>query len=168
MFSRKLTGIACALGLALACLGNGPAHSQQPSANAVALAKQVIEIKGGMKAFDPLVPGVVEQAKNLFLQTNTNLGKELNEVAAQLRAEFGARLGELNDEIAKAYAQRFSEQEMKDTLAFYRSPLGKKLLQEEPAFFEQSMSLAQNWANKLSEEVISRMRAEMKKKGHNL
>jgi hypothetical protein len=66
------------------------------------------------------------------------------------------------------YAQRFTEQEIKDTLAFYKSPLGKKLLAEEPAFFDQSMAHAQDWANKLSEQVIARMRAEMKKKGHDL
>ena len=30
------------------------------------------------------------------------------------------------------------------------------------------MSFAQTWANKLSDEVIAKMRAEMKKKGHDL
>ena len=30
------------------------------------------------------------------------------------------------------------------------------------------MSDAQDWANKLSEEVVGKMRAEMKKKGHDL
>lgn len=168
MLYRKLVGFVCAVGLVVAGLGLGPARAQQPSAGAIALSKEVMEIKGAAKMFDPLVPGVVEQAKNLFLQTNPNLGKELNEVAATLRTEFGARRGELNEQLARSYAQRFTEQELKDTLAFYRSPLGKKLLMEEPAFVDQTMSLAQNWANKLSEEVIGRMRTEMRKKGHNL
>jgi hypothetical protein len=30
------------------------------------------------------------------------------------------------------------------------------------------MTSAQNWANKLSEDVIGRFRAEMKRKGHDL
>ena len=30
------------------------------------------------------------------------------------------------------------------------------------------MKFAQNWANKLSDEVIAKMREEMKKRGHNL
>ena len=168
MVFRKLAGFACAIGLVLMCFGLVFAHAQQSTAGAIALSREVMDIKGAAKIFDPLVPGVVEQAKNLFLQTNPNLSKDLNEVAATLRAEFGARRGELNEELARAYALRFTEQELKDTLAFYRSPLGKKLLMEEPAFVDQTMSLAQNWANKLSEEVIVRMRAEMKKKGHTL
>lgn len=168
MFLRQLVGIACAFGFAMAGMGVDPVRAQQPSEAAVALSMQVIETKGVTKVFDPLVPGVVEQAKNLFLQTNPNLNKELNEVAAQLRTEFGARRSELNKELARVYAQRFSEQELKDALAFYRSPLGKKLLLEEAGFVEQTLSLAQSWANKMSEQVIDRMRAEMKKKGHNL
>ncbi len=46
--------------------------------------------------------------------------------------------------------------------------LGKKLAQEEPTFVEASLSRAQDWANRLSEDVMGKMRAEMKKKGHNL
>ena len=30
------------------------------------------------------------------------------------------------------------------------------------------MNLRRNWANKLSEEVIGKMRDEMKKRGHNM
>ena len=57
---------------------------------------------------------------------------------------------------------------MKDTLAFFKSPLGKKLLLEEPRFVEASLGRAQEWANKLSEEMLGKIRAEMKKKGHNI
>ncbi len=47
-------------------------------------------------------------------------------------------------------------------------PLGKKLLTEEPAFVERTMTFAQEWAIKLNEEVLQRFRAEMKKRGHSL
>jgi hypothetical protein len=30
------------------------------------------------------------------------------------------------------------------------------------------MKNAQNWANKLSEEIMGKMRAEMKKRGHDI
>ena len=53
-------------------------------------------------------------------------------------------------------------------LAFYKSPLGKKMLDEQPKVVDASMTFAQNWANKLSDEVIAKMRAEMKKRGHAL
>ena len=104
----------------------------------------------------------------MFLQTNPMLGKDLNEVAAKLRTEYAARSAEVLTDIAKLYASRFTEQELKDALAFYKSPLGKKMLVEEPAILDQTMKNAQNWANRLSDEIIGKMRAEMRKRGHDI
>jgi hypothetical protein len=96
------------------------------------------------------------------------LGKDLNEVAAKLRADLAPRGAEVLTETARLYATRFTEQELKDALAFYKSPLGRKLLTEEPVLADQSMRSAASWADKLSEEVISKMRAEMRKRGHEI
>jgi hypothetical protein len=70
--------------------------------------------------------------------------------------------------VALLYAQQFNEQELKEILAFYASPVGKKMLTQQPQIVDGSMKFAQNWANKLSEEVIAKMRVELKKRGHNL
>jgi hypothetical protein len=169
MVFRVLARSLCVTVLTFACLAFvGGARSQQPSATAIATAKELIEIKGALNIFDALVPGVIEQTKNLFLQTNPTLSKDLNEVAAQLRAELAPRRAELTEQVALLYAQRFTEQELKSTLLFYKSPLGKKLAAEEAGFVDQSLRFAQDWANKLSEEVVGKMRVEMKKKGHDL
>jgi hypothetical protein len=96
------------------------------------------------------------------------LQKDLNDTAAKLRTDLQPRSAELMNQVATLYASRFTEQELKDVVAFYKTPLGKKMTEEEPRVIDQSMSLAQNWGNKLSEEVIGLMRAEMKKKGKDL
>ena len=96
------------------------------------------------------------------------LGKDLNEVAASLRTEYVPRGAELLNEAASIYASRFTEQELKDALTFYKSPLGRKLLTEEANALDQSLKNAQVWADKLSEEVIARIRSEMKKRGHEI
>ena len=68
----------------------------------------------------------------------------------------------------QAYATHFTEPELKDILAFYKSPAGKKLLDEQPKIVDASMKFAQDWANKLSDEVVAKMREELKKRGHAL
>ena len=161
------TPIKLALGLALA-LCVGAADAQQPSPSAITTAKELITVKGAVALYDPLVPGVIEQAKSVFLQANPTLGKDLNEVALNLRAEYAPRRTEILDDVAKLYAARFTEQELKDALAFYKSPLGKKLLAEEPNVLDQSMKNAQAWADRLSQEVIGKIRTEMKKRGHEI
>ena len=167
MFAHSAAGAARAAFLALV-LSAGAAAAQQPSADAVATAKELITVKGAVAIYEPLIPGVVEQAKNIFLRTNPLLGKDLNEVAAKLRADLASRSAELVTDAAKLYAARFTEKELKDALAFYKSPLGRKLLAEEPKVLDQSMQNAQTWADRISQEVMGKMRAEMKKRGHDI
>ena len=159
---------ACAGLLALVLAALSPAQAQQPTANALALAKEIIIVKGGNAIYDPVVPGVVEQARTLFLQANPLLGKDLNEVAAKLQAELTPRTAELLNDGARLYASRFTEQELKDVLAFYKSALGKKVITEEPAILDRSVSNIEAWAAKVADEVMAKFRAEMKKKGHDL
>jgi hypothetical protein len=167
--SMLRASVLCAsiLGLALGA-SIGTAVAQQPSATAMLTAKELITVKGATTLYEPLVPGVIEQAKSVFLQSNPTLGKELNEVALKLRAEYAARSAEVVNEVARLYAVRFTEQELKDVLAFYKSPLGRKMMTEEPAILEQSMKNAQAWADRLSEEIFNKIRAEMRKRGHDI
>ncbi len=156
-----------ALGLTL-IVGIAAAAAQQPSATAVATAKEVITAKGADGLYRPLVSGVIERTKIVLLQTNPMLSKDLNEVAAKLHADYATRSAELMTEVAKIYASRFTEQELKDALTFYKSPLGRKLVTEEPNILDQSMRTAQTWAEALSQEIIAKIRAEMKKRGHDI
>ena len=169
MFGYTTAGAACMalLGLGLV-LSTSMAGAQQPSATTMAAAKELVTVKGLKTLYDPLVTGVIEKAKGMLLQTNPMLGKDLNEVAAKLRADLAPRGAEVVTETARLYALRFTEQELKDTLAFYKSPLGRKMMAEEPAILDQTMRNTQTWANRLSEEVIGKMRAEMKKRGHDI
>jgi hypothetical protein len=153
--------------LSAALAASVPAYAQQPSAAALASAKEFVNLTGATQIFSPLVAGVVEQSKMLFLQQNPGLAKDLNEISAKLKAELNPRLEELNVEMARIYATRFTETELKEILAFYGSPTGKKILIEQPVAAEQSLKFAQDWSIKLSDEVVAKMRDELKKRGHN-
>jgi hypothetical protein len=157
---------AAMLGAALAASGPA-AYAQQPSAAAIASAKEFVALTGATQIFSPLVAGVVEQSKMLYLQQNPGLSKDLNEISAKLKAELNPRLEELNVEMARIYATRFTETELKEILAFYGSPTGKKMLIEQPQAAELSLKFAQDWSIKLSDEVVGKMRDELKKRGHN-
>ena len=163
----KNTARWAALGLALA-IHSPLANAQQPSPAAMASAKELISVTGATTLFSPLIAGVVEQAKVLYLQQNPGLSKDLNEIAAQMRTDLQSRFTELTDEVARLYAANFTEQELKDILAFYKTTAGKKLLEAQPKIIDSSMKFAQDWANTLSDKVIAKMREELKKRGHAL
>jgi hypothetical protein len=145
-----------------------PVSNPTPNAGSIALAKELLALKGGAQMFDGMVIGVIESAKNSFLPSNPTLNKPLTEVSTQLRQEFEPKMTELFNEVSKAYARHFTEQELKELLAFYRTTLGKKVLSTESLAVEDGFKRAQDWTNEFSDAVLSRMRAEMKKRGYDL
>jgi hypothetical protein len=141
------------------------AHAQQASPASVALARQILELKGGLGMFDPLVDNIINGNKGTFLQMDPTAQRDLDVIAAGLSKEFAPKREEMRTEIARIYASQFTEQELKDALAFYRSPLGKKLIEAEPKAGEQTMQAMEKSAAAFVEKVQQRMREELRKKG---
>jgi uncharacterized protein len=175
MIARFFTYRAMAALVALALIGIAqPVTAQtqtpgpEPSLASVLIAKQIVEIKGVRQMFEPLVHGVIQKVKEQFLQTNIMWAKDINEIAAKMQTDFEPRGGELVDATARIYASHFTEEELKGILTFYQSPLGKKMVVEEPKALDEAMINAGEWGDTLAEEVIAKMRAEMKKRGHDL
>ncbi len=164
-FTRAIRRPVWAAALALSLMSPASFAADPPN---VALAKQMLEVTQATTVFTSLIPGVVEQARLSYMQLNPALGKDLNEIAPKIRADLQPRFSELVDDLAKIYADAFTQQEMKDIIAFYQTPAGKKLLDQQPKLVDASMNFAGNWANKLSEDVMNKMREELIQRGHKM
>jgi hypothetical protein len=180
VFSRILSAAAVALGLALTGV---PAGAQQAapkqgapaavplkpaSPAAIAAAKEILTMKNASAMYANAVPNLVEQTKNTLLQSNLNYQKDLNEVAVVVAKNLAGREKEIGEGMAQVYANEFTEQELKDLVAFYKSPLGQKLLASEPRAIQFSMSYMNQWAQVFAETVNGQFRAEMKKRGKEI
>ncbi len=169
---RMLPTAALALGLALTGV---PAWAQQQTAPlkpatpaAIAAAKEILAMKNASAMYASAVPNIVEQTKNALLQNNLNYQKDLNEVAVIVAKALAGREKEIGDGMAQVYANEFTEQELKDLVTFYKSPLGQKLLTNEPRAIQFSMSYMNQWAQVFAETVNAQFRAEMRKRGKEI
>lgn len=151
--------------IALAAVSQ-PAAAQTGQSDSFQLARDVVVASGATRAFEGVVPSILQQSLGVFVQQNPDLQKELTESIKSIAPEFEKRVSEIIDIVARVYASRFSEGELKDILAFYRSDSGKKLVTLLPNVLEESFAKTQEWGGKISEEIVLRLRAEMKKKGH--
>ena len=178
LVSRILSAAGLALGLAVT---GAPATAQQKqpaapqaaplqqaSPGALAAAKEILAMKNAAAMYANAVPNVVEQTKNALIQQNLNYQKDLNEVAVIVAKSLAGREKEIGDGMANIYANEFSEQELKDLVTFYKSPLGAKLLSTEPRAIQFSMSYMNQWALQFANQVNVQFRAEMKKRGKEI
>ena len=172
---KRLYRILSAAGLAMGlALGAVPAGAQQPpplkegSPAAMAAAKEILAMKHASGMYQAAVPNIVERTKVALEQSNLNYQKDLNEVAVVISKELAGRQNEIGEGMAKIYANQFTEQELKDLVTFYKSPLGQKLLTSEPRAIELSMSYMKAWAENFAEIVNAQFRAEMHKRGKDI
>jgi uncharacterized protein len=150
---------------AMSLLSGVASTQQQPSAGALAAARQLLELKGAFSVYDGAVPGTVENIKLQLLQANISYQKDLNEVAAKLRQDMQGRDAEIGNEMVRQYATDFTEQELKDLLAFYKTPLGKKVLAQEPKTIAASLQFMRDWGARFADEVDGKFHVEMKNRG---
>jgi uncharacterized protein len=170
---RILPAAGVALGLVLGAIG-GPAFAQQqqdilkPTPSAVAAAKEFLAVKNARVMYADAVVGVVERTKAALMQTNINYQKDLNEVAVIIAKNFAGRENEIGEAMAQIYARLFTEQELKDLTAFYKSPLGQKLLTTEPRAFQASVAFMKDWSSEFGGVINEQFRAEMHKRGKDI
>ncbi len=167
MTSHRFAGLLGAIA-AVWLIQSVPVRAQEPSAAAAALGREVVELKGGIGMFDTIIDGVIEHHKRLLLQVNPNVDTDLNTIVTQLRAQYAVRRPEIHAEIGRAYAVQFTEAELRQIVAFYKTPLGKKLIDAEPKAIDEATKRVDVWATKFADEVMAKMRDELKKKGHTL
>ena len=173
---KSLSGMFLAAGLAVGlALASVPASAQQPapakppaSPVAIAAAKEILTMKNASAMYAQAVPSVVEQTKTSLLQSNLNYQKDLNEVAVIVAQSLAGREKEIGEGMAKVYADAFTEQELKDLVTFYKSPLGQKLLTAEPEAIQASIAFMRQWGQAFSQTVTAQFRAEMHKRGKDI
>jgi hypothetical protein len=179
---KRFSGILLATGLALTGLALGlafsglPASAQQPAAPAAAplkpvspsalqAARDLLAVKNVSQVYAGAVPNIVQRTKEQLLANNLSYQKDLNEVAVTVAQSMTGREKEIGEQMAKIYANDFTEQELKDLTTFYKSALGQKLLAQEPKSIQSSMTFMGQWAQAFQETVVSQFRDEMKKRG---
>ncbi len=167
--ARRLGFAALAVILsATGALAQAAAPAPAPTAAQMQVARQLVDVNGEAKSFDGVIPNLVDGAALGFLQTNPDLAKQLRDSALLVKPEFEKRKGEIVDILAAAYASRFTEQELKDAVAFYSSPVGKKLVADRGQIVQQAVVNIQAWGAKVNAEALERIRQEMKKLGYDL
>jgi len=103
----------------------------------------------------------------MFLQMNAQMaammGKQLPCVPASYWNGFidEQATRELNEKLVPIYQRHFTEQDVRGLLKFYHSPLGKKLLLEQPSIMAEVMQMGRQWG----EQRTQAMMAELQKNG---
>lgn len=85
-----------------------------------------------------------------------------------VQQKMGARISELEDAVAVVYASNFSAAELRDLIAFYKTPTGQKLLEKTPSIAQQTPAAGQKFGQSAGAEAQKEMTDQLRNKGHAL
>lgn len=135
--------VLCA-SVALAC-ASGQVLAATASHNAA--AEKFLALANADKLGTPVYMQVQQMFAQRFAQTKAPATKQpvLESYQAKANAALDNAIGwnKLKPKMVDLYTQTFTEQELKDLVKFYESPLGKKVLREMPKVTQQSAQLTQ-------------------------
>lgn len=136
----------------------------EPSAQAVALGRELVVAAGVSRTFDGIIPQLMIELQQSILQVRPNIVKEVDEILIQLKPEFEPQRVEMLATAAKIYARTLSEADMKDALAYFKSAAGQRYVAAQPVMLDQLFNEMQTESQKISEKLLARVREELKKR----
>ncbi len=146
----------------------GTAPPAEPTPAAVALAREVIVASGISRSFDIVVPQFLDQIGTNLTRTRPDLIRDLNTVMEQIKPEFDKQTQDLIGTSARLYAQRLTEKQLKDIVDFFKSPSGAAYVTTQPLVMTDLFAQMQQFQQRIAPEMMTRVRTEMKKRGHEL
>jgi hypothetical protein len=144
------------------------AHAQAPDPGRLAAAKEMMEASRVDHQFAQVIPLLLDRLKESFSRVAPERREIIENVFEQMQSKFVSRRSELLDEIAVLYAQRLEAAEMRAVAEFYRSPVGSKLIDVQPAIMQESILAGQRWGARIGQEIEEEARRELKRRGVDL
>jgi hypothetical protein len=150
--------------LALTIPGS-PVRADEPTPAAMDTANKIIVDLGLKPSLDVIVPVLFGEFEKNVLATRPELKDSLHATLVSLVPEFSKGEAPVLADVAHVMATRMTEAELKEVLTFYETPTGKKFIQSESAFVSELQSSGAKWRQQISQQLVPRVREELKKKG---
>lgn len=164
----RLSFARIAAPLVLALLLIVPVRAQSPDADSEAAAKELVSVIKVSDQFKTLLPLIFKQLKPAIVQNRADVERDYDALVPILQDRMMARISELEGSIVTVYASNFSAAELRDLIAFYKTPTGQKLLAKTPVIAQQTMAAGRKFGEVAGVEAQHEMVDELRKKGHSI
>jgi uncharacterized protein len=162
--SRIFLGVAAALIMAATFMA-APGRADDITPSRMAAALEAVRSAKASKDYDNVLPILSERVQDSIIRLRPDLYKQISDVVRQEALKLVNRRADLDNDIARVWANAFTEDELKAITAFYKSPAGLKLADLGPQVVANSLQAVKGWSDKVGQELMQNSREELKKQG---
>lgn len=155
--------VIAALATVAVLVGVSLASAQEISDSHLKAARAAITSIKATDSMDSILPQANQMLKVELIQKNPNLEEDIVRIVDEETLAIAPRRGDLEKEVAIAFAKAFTEQELTEIANFHNSPTGKKFLSDSPIVGREVSKAVDIWqlgiARDLSQAVGKKLAA---------
>jgi hypothetical protein len=142
--------------------------AQAPSPDAMTAARSLVTTMKLSDQYKALLPAILLTLRPTLTQDRPEIEHDYDAMMPAIADAFAPYYKAMVDSIATIYASNFTAGEMSEIEAFYRQPVGQKLLEKSPALALQSSQVGQDASRKAADDLRARLAEALRQKGHKL
>ena len=151
----------------LLCLTLG-ASAQAPSPDAMSAARSLMTTMKLGDQYKALLPVILLNLKPTLVQDRPEIERDYDAMTAMIADTYTPFYNEMLEDAATLYASNFTIDEIHQIDAFYRLPVGQKLLERSQGLAQQATQIGQDVGQKAAEALRLRLTEALRQKGHKL
>jgi hypothetical protein len=144
------------------------AAAQTPSPEAMTAARSLVNTMKVADQYKAMLPATLMGFRRTLTQDRPEIERDYDAMMPTIEKAFPPYYAAIVDDIAAVYANNFTVGEMRAIEAFYRQPVGQKLLEKSPAMMQQTSQVGQDASRKAAEDLRTRLTEALRQKGHKL
>ncbi len=116
--------------------------------------KKMIKVAGTEAAFSTVIKQMLIMFKQQHPQVPENVWTEFSQEFSK------TSIDDLAEMLSPVYQKHFSEEDLIRIIAFYETPIGRKLAEKTPIITQESMQAGQQWGMKIAQRVTEKLKAQ--------
>ena len=160
---RRFLIVACLLLLSVPAI-----RAQTPTPDAMTAARSLVNTMKLADQYKALLPAILLGLKPALTQDRPEIEQDYDAMMPMIADAFTPYYTSMVDGIATVYANNFTAAELREIEAFYRQPVGQKMLEKMAAISQQALAVGQEIGRKAADDLRQRLTEALRQKGHKL
>ena len=145
--------------VALTLAGGAPA-AWADDASRLRLAHEVVDLTHAGDNMKAIMPTMAQQMRAVLGQQGNADKAQIDAYVQRFQDRLDQEIPAFTDLVADVYAREFSDDDLTNLLAFYRTPTGQHLLGKQPEIAKGLLLAGQEWGKRVAGEVLADMQKE--------
>jgi hypothetical protein len=133
---------------ALFVCANASHGAAKPNAAKMKDIRKLTRLMGADKMANQLVEQLMAALKQNYPKVSEARWKKIRKKAS---------VNSFLNEVAKVYDRHLTHSEVRDLMAFFMSPVGRKFVSIQPKLFQESMEIGNRWGQRVTEQITKEL-----------